>query len=342
MNCISMRVGGCRATEEGQRAGVAQVPILFAPSAKSFRLRSRNSDSLVRIKTRRQEHSPRKAGHPLAFLKINSNNSDLCGASNSVTYTPFHTIILLSGQRPLSRRRPMREVISGLSLARSLAVPPSLQVSIPTRHTLHAKTVLSLFASLPQVRGYQTQLRLLESQSLLDQSRSLLLTEWYDRAGDDDLFLSLDPDLTFTGEDLNAVIALGGDVAVLAALCGPNRINLLPRHETRFRAGTDPEILYGSGGFMLIRKPILRRLVPLLQVEHGAERLWIGEEAASVMPFFRQRTIDSPQGSGQRREWLSDDFAFCWLVRQAGGTLRGRISPTLGRELPELKYLRPG
>ena len=30
------------------------------------------------------------------------------------------------------------------------------------------------------------------------------------------------------------------------------------------------------------------------------------------------------------------------LVRQAGGTLRGRISPTLGREMPELKYLRPG
>ena len=221
-------------------------------------------------------------------------------------------------------------------------MPPSLQVSIPTRHTLHAKTVLSLFASLPQIRGYQTQLRLLESQLLIDQARSILLTEWYDRAGDDDLFLSLDPDLTFTGDDLNAVIALGGDVAVIASLCGPNRINVLPKNEARFRAGTDTEILYGGGGFMLIRKPILRRVLPLLKAENGAERLRVGEEAASVIPFFRQRTIDSSQGPGQPREWLSDDFAFCWLVRLAGGTLRARISPTLGREMPELKFLRPG
>ncbi len=92
---------------------------------------------------------------------------------------------------------------------------------------------------------------------------------------------------------------------------------------------------------MLIRKPILRRIIPLLKAEHGAERLRGVGVGGGVVPFFRQRTIDSPQGPDQPREWLSDDFAFCWLVRQAGGTVRGRISPTLGREMPEIKYLRP-
>jgi hypothetical protein len=58
---------------------------------------------------------------------------------------------------------------------------------------------------------------------------------------------------------------------------------------------------------MLIRKPILRRVLPLLKAEHGAERLRVGEEATGVIPFFRQRTVDSPQGPGQPREWLSVD-----------------------------------
>ena len=217
-------------------------------------------------------------------------------------------------------------------------MPPAIQVSIPTPHALHAKTVLSLFAALPQVRGYQTRLRILEGFSLIDQARSVLLTEWYDQAGDDDLFLFIDPDLAFTGDDLNAIIALGGDVAVVAALCGANRINLLPKDEGRFRAGADAEILYGGASFMLIRKPVLRRVVPLLAAEHGAERLWVNEQWPAVIPFFRQRTVARPP---QPREWLGEDFAFCWLVRQVGGTLRGLISPTLGHEVHEIKYLRP-
>jgi hypothetical protein len=220
-------------------------------------------------------------------------------------------------------------------------LPPALQVSIPTAHALHAKTVLALFAALPQVRGYQTQLRILEGMSLIDQARSVLLTEWYDHAADDDLFLFIDSDQTFTGDDLNAVIALGGDVAVVASLCGPNRINLWPKDEQRFRAGADTEILYGGTGFMLIRQSILRRVVPLLVAEHGAERLWINEQWPAVIPFFRQRTIDSLLGPRHPREWLGEDFAFCWLVRQAGGTLRGLISPTLGHEVHEVKYMRP-
>src|SRR5207237_979504 len=94
---------------------------------------------------------------------------------------------------------------------------PTLQLSMPTTQTINAKTVLSLFLALPKLR-YPSRLRVQEGLSNLDLARSILLTEWYDNAADDDLFLFVDSDQTFTAEDVHALIDLGGDVAVVACL----------------------------------------------------------------------------------------------------------------------------
>src|SRR4051794_22648848 len=96
-------------------------------------------------------------------------------------------------------------------------MPPALQLSMPVLRDVHAKTVLCLFGELPRLR-YPGRVRILEGLSNLDLARSILLTEWYDQASDDDLFLFVDADQTFTAEDVHGLIDLGGDVAVGACV----------------------------------------------------------------------------------------------------------------------------
>ena len=40
-------------------------------------------------------------------------------------------------------------------------------------------------------------------------------------------------------------------------------------------------------------------------------------------------------------EWLGEDYGFCWMVRQVGGTVRSHISKTIGHEVPSMKYFYP-
>ena len=213
---------------------------------------------------------------------------------------------------------------------------PTLQLSMPTLQTINAKTVLSLFLALPRLR-YPSRLRVQEGLSNLDLARSILLTEWYDQAADDDLFLFVDSDQTFTAEDVHALIDLGGDVAVGACLSRQGIPNIKPKDMEAFVAGRDPELLSGGTGVMLIRRPVLTRAAAFLAQEYGHERIWASERNPRVIPFFKQRFQPNEAG-GQR--WQGEDFAFCWLVRQVGGRIVGLLSPTIGHELSEVKYIR--
>lgn len=217
---------------------------------------------------------------------------------------------------------------------------PTLQVAIPTLHSINAKTVLCLLQALPKVK-VRHAIRIFEGMSNLDQARSILLTDWYDSAAEDDLFLFIDSDQTFTAQDINRLIDLGGDVSVGGvATRRPNAINLWPQDEPRFRQGTDSEILYGGTAFMLIRKPILHRAAAFLAEENGAERIWASDVHPRVIPFFRQRLIDRESPGVGPKEWLGEDYAFCWLIRQVGGRLHGLLSKTIGHEIPEVKHVK--
>jgi len=213
---------------------------------------------------------------------------------------------------------------------------PTLQLSMPTLRTVNAKTVLSLFLALPRLR-YPSRLRIQEGLSNLDLARSILLTEWYDQAADDDLFLFVDSDQTFTSEDVHALIDLGGDVAVGACLSRQGIPNVRPKDQAAFVAGSNPELISGGTGVMLIRRPLLTKATAFLAKENGLERIWASERNPRVIPFFKQRF--HPDGAGGQK-WQGEDFAFCWLVRQVGGRIVGLLSPTIGHELSEVKYIR--
>lgn len=217
---------------------------------------------------------------------------------------------------------------------------PNLVIGVVSRAQLHAVYMQSLFSMISQMNliegGYNLKFEFLIGKSNIHQARSMIVTRFYDKYGEDDLFLFVDSDQTFTIRDINKAIALNADVA-----CGVycNRANLptsIPVDPEKFFHGEDNELKLGATGFMMIRKPILHKLKELITFELGNDegRVWLGSNDPGVIPFFKERLIDSYVGNPlNRMEWLGEDFSFCWLVKKAKGTLRGFISPTITHNL---------
>ena len=217
-------------------------------------------------------------------------------------------------------------------------MPPTLQLTVPTKHAVNAKTMLCILQALPSI-PYPNRLKIAEGRSNIDLARSVLLTQWFDEAGPEDLFLFVDSDQTFVAADIDRLIALDSDVAVGAYMTGPKTMGMYPQDPGAFERGQTADILYGATGFMLIRRPILDRVAEYLAPENTHPRYWISEHDPAVVPFFRNRFVESELTPGGPPEWLGEDYSFCWLIRRVGGSLRGFISPTIGHEIPLVHYI---
>jgi glycosyltransferase involved in cell wall biosynthesis len=220
-----------------------------------------------------------------------------------------------------------------------------LTLAIPTKISIHATTVLSLLASLRSIKDFIVKLEILPGKSNIDQSRSIMLTRWYDSASDDDIFMFIDSDQTFTKEDIEDVIALNGDVNVGIYVNRANLPTCFPKNHQKFFTKQDNELLYGATGFMAITKPILKKVVDYLKIENrmnGEPRFWIDNHHQNIIPFFTQRLIDTEvktdNNGGPNKQWLGEDYGFCWLIRQCGGTIKGHLSPTIGHDINDVKY----
>lgn len=218
-----------------------------------------------------------------------------------------------------------------------------LTVAIPTKLYINAVTILSLFQSFP-LSGYIVEIKILPGKSNIDQARSILVTNWYDTASEEDLFLFLDADQTFTSQDILSLINLNCDVAVGVYSSLDGRPTCRPKDYPRFMTGENKEIYYGATGLMLIRKPILRRVEEFIKKEYkGVSRFWISNDHNAIIPFFIQRLIISETIPSDKPipEWLGEDYGFCWTVRRVGGSIKCHVSPTIGHQVPQIKYFYP-
>lgn len=235
-----------------------------------------------------------------------------------------------------------------------------LQLTIPTKNAISARTVLSLWTATHQLKSQLSiELRIMQGKSNIDQARSILATEWWRKANartqaslkegktpEVELFLFIDSDQTFTAKDIIDLINLNSDVAC----CTYSRANGTSigyfKDTFAFLRGENNEMMYSGTGFMMIRLPILNKIFKFLQEEFkdkGGCEMWVGsnDNERNVVPFFKQRFIESELNPDptHRREWTSEDYAFCWLTRHSGGTVRGMFSPTLGHEVHRLLHL---
>lgn len=217
---------------------------------------------------------------------------------------------------------------------------PVLRVAIPTKLQIHASTITSLLSvSIP---GYQIDFRTLIGKSNIDQARSMMITDWYDNSRDDDLFLFIDADQTFAGDDIQALINLQTDIAVGVYPSMGKYPCCRPIDFEKFQTGEDTSLYYGATGFMLIRRPILVRMEKFIQDENfGVSRYYISKESPNVIPFFKQRLIRSETIPDAIPEWLGEDYSFCWVARRLGGTIKAHMSPTIGHEVTQRLFYFP-
>jgi hypothetical protein len=226
----------------------------------------------------------------------------------------------------------------------------TITLAIPCKSHVQARFNMCLLQSLNQIHaktGYKPLVRFLIGKSNIVHARSILLTEWYENSKTDDLFLFLDSDQTFTIEDIETIIKKEGDVISGIYVNGAGYPTCYPMDSSAFQKGLDDRLLYSGCGFMLIRKPILHKMMPFLEKEFGAIRYAISrdEHAESyIIPFFQTKLLSKSELSPEATsgDWLGEDYSFCWRVREAGGILRGYMTRTLGHEIPQVSYLPDG
>jgi glycosyltransferase involved in cell wall biosynthesis len=107
-----------------------------------------------------------------------------------------------------------------------------------------------------------------------------------------------------------------------------------PKDIVSFYRNKEGELLYGSTGFMMISYDIVEKIAGYLQ------RPISTDPGILTFPFFYERIAREEEYFGDEEVWLSEDFSFCYLVRQVGGNVYGYISDTLGHIIPETKYVK--
>jgi len=220
-----------------------------------------------------------------------------------------------------------------------------------TGRSINEGTANSIFTLL-EFAQLQPNLKIIpdvRSSSDLVQLRSAVVTEWYDRAAEHDLFVFVDNDMIFEPMDFFRLLQCDGDVCGGLYSNGENeRPNAVFIDLPRFLNGSTDELLSTGAGFTMIRKPILRKIIAQIKKEFGRSRV-IGLQNQRYIPFFqeiiRPKVLVQEEESAKSREkqeliWFGEDYSFCYRVKRAGGTIKGFYSPTLGHEKTK-KYFLP-
>lgn len=225
-----------------------------------------------------------------------------------------------------------------------------LTIAIPCKASVQARFNMCLFHAVNQIHtltGYKPVIRFLIGKSNIVHARSILLTEWYDKANEEDLFLFIDSDQTFAVEDIVNIIKHEGDVVSGIYVNGAGFPTCFPVNTKLFQEGLDNRLLYSGCGFMLIRRGILSKVIKTMEKD-GPTRFAVARDSSSesaVVPFFQPKLLEQSEMSpneNPRGDWLGEDYSFCWRVRQAGGKVVAMFSHTLGHEIPQVSHLPEG
>lgn len=223
---------------------------------------------------------------------------------------------------------------------------PVLRICVPAKVYTNTKFTMCLLSCLNQIKprtGYDPDIKFMCGKSNIDQARSMLATDFYNQCGEKDLMLFIDSDHIFQIDDICNAIAIGGDVS-----CGiyPNAIGKPTCYmidSDAFLAGTDNRLRYAGTGFMMIRHTTLTKVAKWLADNDIAHARVSGDDYNKVVPFFKQRIVPTEFGPANCgiNDWLGEDYTFCWVVRQCGGTIRGFFTKTLGHEVANIRVFYP-
>ena len=205
---------------------------------------------------------------------------------------------------------------------------PSLTIATPAKSQIHSKFALSLLSATSQLsKHFNVMIDILPGKSNIIHARSIMLSKWYDNSRDEDLFLFIDSDHVFTANDIIKLTNEPNcDVTCGIYVSAAGSPNCYPVDRENF--DKDNRAYYCATGFMLIRKDICKRMHQWMKANDKIDRVNIDASNENAVPFFRTRFANNPYPEVKQDcpDWLGEDYSFCWLVRQAGGTIRATIS----------------
>lgn len=201
----------------------------------------------------------------------------------------------------------LRQSVGNLNVWERVAtgVQPGQSVLLATWRQVELGTMMSLLPLAAKNWGIFP----LAGDALISRSRSILLTRWW-RDTADDVCLMLDSDIVFTTEDAERIVAAARKHRTVVAAAYATRdakglaSRIYPGTEITFHPDAEPvEVEYVATGFMAIHRDVVDALWPTLPTCHP-ELNW------AFRPFFDCFVKDA--------EYLSEDWAFCERVRNAG------------------------
>lgn len=162
--------------------------------------------------------------------------------------------------------------------------------------------------------GWRVQIK--NGDADIGRSRAIIVTKWFHETNDD-VFLMIDADLTFTPADCDHVVELcrsGLDI-----VCGAYPVHngehlslrCLPGQDSvQFGPNEPPmEVQYAATGFMAVHRRVIENLVTTVPLCHSFES-W------AFYPLFQQPVIPDEHVGGWAR--LSEDWGMCEMARRAG------------------------
>lgn len=230
---------------------------------------------------------------------------------------------------------------------------PTITFATPSKLFVNTKFITSLMSILQQISklGYDGIPNLTTGCSNISIGRSDMLSTWYyTSTHDDDRFMFVDSDHTFTIEDLalGMMMCDNNTIACGSYLNSTLKPTFIPMNLELFSKGECNLLKYGATGMMIISKGVCKSIIKyLLETEPLKTFVKISEHSQNVIPFFLERII---QNNGNNKIFndpedtmimLGEDYSFCWLARQAGCNIKAYFSQTITHECPQLLKICP-
>ena len=212
-----------------------------------------------------------------------------------------------------------------------------LTIGYIAKHQVNVRFMECLMNALAQIQELKPKLKSVIGKSNIVHARSMIVTDWYVNADENDLFLFIDSDQTFTANDIKQVVNLNGDLrAGLYANRNQKPTSQLISSTTEMY---NVDLLYAATGFLCFTKNALQKIHAYMKTSEQIDTVTIsdnvpGEQA--VIPFFHPVF----EKRGLKTYWLGEDFSFSYRARMANLTIKGAYLPTLGHEIPFIVYTK--
>jgi hypothetical protein len=215
----------------------------------------------------------------------------------------------------------------------------NITIATPAKLYVNSRYAISLISSVTELaKNFNFRINILPGKSNIIHARSIMLTQWYDSSAGDDLLIFIDSDHVFSADDILTLINMAPTADICCGIyCNSAGVpTCYPMNRENF--DVDNRVFYAATGFMLISRPICTKIHEYIKFVDGVDRVNVDQQNRHCIPFFRTRYTKAEIAQDQPQEdWLGEDYSFCWLARQVGGTIRAKYMPNMAHEVTNIR-----